>query len=53
MQRATGKLSAPKPEPEDPNIKELEALKKKAEKKHHKNVEEVVVNWQTKIFSKV
>lgn len=41
-----------KPEFEDPKLKELETLKNR-DKKQNADVEELVVNWQTKIFSKV
>lgn len=60
LQRATGKSTLSKPDYEETtNNKELEALRKQQQqlnkdaKKPQTDVEEVVVNWQTKIYSKV
>lgn len=53
LQRATGKLSLSKSDYEEKALlKDLEIAKRNREKKSL-DVEEVVVNWQTKIFSKV
>lgn len=60
LQRATGKSTLSKPDYEETtNNKELETLRKQQQqlnkdaKKPQTDVEELVVNWQTKIYSKV
>lgn len=55
MQRATGKSTLSKPDFEETNFKELDALKKQNREKKPKDddIEELVVNWQARHYSKV